>query len=73
MSDRGMQEVGGSEGHLVFKSGFSGFLTEAVASNEPLSFKFFSGLLTGVIGLPSRFCLVCLLPDASLCFSGLSK
>jgi hypothetical protein len=39
VSDRGLQEVGGSEGHLVFKSGFLGLLTVAVASNEPLALK----------------------------------
>jgi hypothetical protein len=58
---------------LVFNSGPLGLLIEAVVSNEPLALKIFSGLLTGVISLPAGFCLVCLLPDASLCFSGVAK
>ena len=68
-----MQEVGGSEGHLVLKSGFLDLLTEAVVSNKSLALQIFSGLFTGIISLPSGFCLVCFLPDASLCFSGVAK
>ena len=73
VSDRGLPEEGGSEEDLIFRGGFLGLLTEAVVSNEPLALKIFSGLLTGVISFPSGFCLVCLLPDASLRFSGISK
>jgi hypothetical protein len=73
VSDGGLPEEGVSEADLAFRSGFLGLLIEAVVSIEPLALKILSGLLTGVISLPSGFYMVCLLPDASLCFSGVAK
>jgi hypothetical protein len=73
ISDRGLSKVGGSAADLVFKGRPLGLLTEAVVSSGPFALKIFSGLLTGVTSLLSGFCLVCLLPDASLYFSGVAK
>jgi hypothetical protein len=73
ISDRGLPRVRVLTTDLVFKGRPLGLLTEAVVSSGPFALKIFSGLLTGVIGLPAGFCLVCLLPDASLCSSGVAK